>query len=260
MQPGYISYACNKLHWEQAQQLTHALNLPSGGKKRCNFGFELPCDLPGKCRLPLGSTSYTLQVLLQRRGKHDKHFERSLCVKQRIELLDLQPATSSSGSLELCLPRSIYAPGQRVSYQLHTTEPHATCHTRLCQSITYRSIEPALKEKRVRRVLDENSDRTGVLHLPLTVPIMTKLPGEPIEIAYFVEAATTSCSQPLRLPLWVGTVAPPVDVMASLTNGPTLGFVNLGECLTDFDAWLSDVYTSLILCFRVLAYFIPYNH
>ncbi|EDW59564.1 uncharacterized protein [Drosophila virilis] len=228
---GYISYAANKTHLQQTQQLLQKLNLPPGGTQRCSFQFELPHDLPGSCRLPQGATDYTLFVTLQRRGKHDKHFQQRLCIRKRIELVDLQPACNASATLRLSLLRSIFAPGQRVAYQLHATVP-ATCQTRLLQSITYQSQQPVAKSKRVQNVLDESCALAAALHLPLTAPIMTQLPGEPIEIAYYLET-WSSCSEPLRLPLLVGTVAPPVDVIDSPTVGPSLGFVNLALCEND---------------------------
>ncbi|XP_064547756.1 uncharacterized protein LOC135434914 [Drosophila montana] len=230
-EPGHISYVANKLHLQQTQQLLQTLSLPPGGTQRCSFQFELPHDLPGSCRLPLGATDYMLHVTLQRRGKHDKHFAQRLCIRKRIELVDLLPASSASATLRLSLPRSVFAPGQRVAYQLDATVP-ATCRTRLLQSITYQSQQPVAKAKRVLRALDESCALAAALHLPLTAPIMSQLPGEPIEIAYYLEA-WSSCSEPLRLPLLVGTVAPPVDVIASPTDGPSLGFVNLALCEND---------------------------
>lgn len=228
-EPGHICYVANKTHLQQTQQLLQTLNLPPGDTQRCSFQFELPHDLPCSCRLPLGATGYTLHVTLQRRGKHDKHFQQRLCIRKRIELVDLRPACSTSATLRLSLLRSVFAPGQRVAYQLHATVP-ATCQTRLLQSITYQSQQPVAKSKRVQRVLDESCALAAELHLPLTAPIMS-LPGEPMEIAYYLET-WSSCSETLRLPLLVGTVAPPVDVKDSPTVGTSLGFVNLGKCLS----------------------------
>lgn len=262
-EPDYINYTGDKLYLDQTQQLLQGIYLLPRGIKRCIFDFQLPSELPGMCRLPLGRTSYTLQVRLLRYSKHDKIFQKSLCVKQRIELRDLRPATSSSVSLRLHLSRSSYVPGQRIAFEVQPTEP-ATCRTCLCQVITYRSEQPAVKEKRVQRVLDESSDSAGVLHLPLCTPLMTQLQGEPIEISYFVEAGSNLCRQPLRLPLWVGTVAPPIDAPAdartdSRTDSPALGYDNLGKCLPKTDAGPNDVYTTAMLCFRVLAW-IPWDH
>ncbi|EDW14200.1 uncharacterized protein LOC6572633 [Drosophila mojavensis] len=226
-EPDYINYTGDKLYLDQTQQLLQGIYLLPRGIKRCIFDFQLPSELPGMCRLPLGRTSYTLQVRLQRYSKHHKIYQKSLCVKQRIELRDLRPATSSSVSLRLHLSRSSYVPGQRIAFEVQPTEP-ATCRTCLCQVITYRSEHPAVKEKRVQRVLDESSDSAGVLHLPLCTPLMTQLQGEPIEISYFVEAGSNLCRQPLRLPLWVGTVAPPIDAPADArTDSPALGYDNL---------------------------------
>ncbi|EDV92820.1 uncharacterized protein LOC6563270 [Drosophila grimshawi] len=221
-----LKFEGSKTHLLQSQQLLEAVILPPGCTQCCNFEFELPSALPGSCRLPLGSTSYMLQVTLHRRGKHDKCFQQRLCIRNRIEFTDLQPAKCATATLQLSLPRTVYAPGQRVAYQLAATSP-ATCTTRLCQSITYQSQQPSTKAKQVLTVLDESSDLKAALHLPLTAPIMSQLPGELIAIAYYLET-WTSCNEPLRLPLLVGTVAPPVEI-----DFPAHGFVNLALCEND---------------------------
>lgn len=73
---------------------------------------------------------------------------------------------------------------------------------------------------------------------------MTQGSGEPIEVAYFVEAGSNRCRQPLRLPLWVGTVAPPVGDSA---DSLALGYDNLGKCLPIPDAGPNNVYTTAML-------------
>ncbi|KAL7729092.1 hypothetical protein ACLKA6_019915 [Drosophila palustris] len=224
-EPVQLHFGASKTHVEQTQQLAKSLILPPGCMQLGNFAFELPEDVPGSCRLDYGMINYSLQVTLERRSKHAKRFQLRLCIRDRIEFHELTPATIESPTLRLHLPRSVFVPGQRVAYQLQPTIPSSQLSTRLCQCISYESQQPLAKFKKVVRVLNESCYMEDELHLPLTAPIMSRQSGDnPIEIVYYLETHS-DCSQPLRLPLFVGTVAPPVD---HPKNCPSLGFVNFG--------------------------------
>lgn len=220
------------MHIEQTQQLAQSLILPRGVTQLGSFEFQLPDSLPGSCRLPHGSVDYELEVSLERRGKHVKRFQHRLIVRNRIEFCELRPAQSASATCCLRLPRSVYVPGQRVAYQVQSNCMSSDRSiTRLCQCITYVSQQPVPKVKKVQRVLDESCElEDNALHLPLTALATRQMPGEPIEITYYVETLSDA-SEPLRLPLLVGTVAPPVaSSVQQAASCPSLGFVNLGKC------------------------------
>ncbi|XP_034487661.1 uncharacterized protein LOC117791865 [Drosophila innubila] len=223
-EPIQLHYAASKTHVEQTQQLAKSLILPPGCMQLGNFALQLPNNAPGSCRLDYGTTNYSLQLTLERRSKHAKRFQHRLCIRNRIEFHELTPATIQSSTLCLNLPRSVFVPGQRVAYRLEASVPSCQFTTRLCQCISYESQQPVVKCKKVVRVLNESCNMEDSLHLPLTAPIMSRLSGEAIEIAYYLETLS-DCSKPLRLPLFVGTVAPPVD---NPKNCSSLGFVNFG--------------------------------
>lgn len=228
-----IQFEGNKTHIEQTEQLAESLILPQGITQLGSFEFQLPDSLPGSCRLPHGSVDYTLQVSLERRGKCVKRFQHRLIVRNHIEFGELRPAQCESSTCSLRLPRSVFVPGQRVGYQVETTcMSSGPLVTRLCQCITYVSQQPVAKVKKVLRVLDESCELEGALHLPLTAPIARQMQGEPIEITYHLETLSSDATEPLRLPLLVGTVAPPVDssCVQQAASCPSLGFVNLGKC------------------------------
>ncbi|KAH8360144.1 hypothetical protein KR093_011032 [Drosophila rubida] len=227
-EPPRLHFGATKTHIEQTQQLTEALSLPLGSLQLGSFAFQLPHELPGSCRLPHGAITYTLQLTLERRSKQAKRFQQRLVVRRRIELPELRPATAASATLSLSLPRSVFVPGQRVVYRLAKSTASAQLTTRLCQCISYESQQPLAKRKRVVRVLDESRGLEDALHLPLTANIMSAgESGDLITIEYYLETLATCCA-PLRLPLFVGTVAPPGDSPASLSP---LGFVNFGKLL-----------------------------
>lgn len=229
-EPVQIQYGASKTHIEQTQQLAESLILPRGSTQLGSFEFQLPDFVPGSCRLPHGSIDYRLQVSLERRGKCVKCFQHRLIVRNRIELLELRPALSECSAFSLSVPRSVFVPGQRVAYHL---EANCTVQlvTRLLQCITYVSQQPLVKVKKVVRVLDESCELEDALHLPLTAPFMMLMPDELIEISYYLETLSDG-SETLSVPLFVGTVAPPVDSTQLQVNQtcPSLGFVNLGKC------------------------------
>ncbi|KAM8704483.1 hypothetical protein ACLKA7_009003 [Drosophila subpalustris] len=246
-EPVQLHFGASKTHVEQTKQLAESLILPPGCMQLGNFAFELPEDVPGTCRLDYGMINYSLQVTLERRSKHAKRFQLRLCIRDRIEFRELTPATVESPTLRLQLPRSVYVPGQRVAYQLKPTIPSRQFSTRLCQCISYESQKPLAKFKKVVRVLNESCYMEDELHLPLTAPIMSRHLGDPIEIVYYLDTHS-DCSQPLRLPLFVGTVAPPVD---HPKNCASLGFVNFG--LSEKELVCSSINQNQLLshnCFR----------
>lgn len=230
IEPVLIQYGASKTHIEQTHQLADSLILPRGSTPLGCFAFQLPDSVPGSCRLPHGSIDYRLQVSLERRGKCVKCFQHRLIVRNRIELLELRPALSECTAFRLRLPRSVFVPGQRVAYQVQS-KCSGQLVTRLQQCITYVSQQPLVKVKKVVRVLDESSELEDALHLPLTAPFMRQMPAELIEISYYLETLSDG-SDTLCLPLFVGTVVPPVDNMQPPDNQtcPSLGFVNLGKC------------------------------
>ncbi|KAH8420956.1 hypothetical protein KR222_011090 [Zaprionus bogoriensis] len=234
-EPVQLQFGGTTTHVEQRQKLAQSLLVPQGKTHQLGaFEFALPDSVPGSCRLAHGSIDYTLQLTLERRGKHAKCFQQRLIVRNRIELHEVRPAVCETRTLCLRLPRSVFVPGQRVAYQLQPAPgvaqvPGCKLVTRLCQCITYSSPQHLGKHKKVVRVLDDSCEWEGALHLPLTAPIMRQSQGELIEISYYLETLS-DCSEPLRLPLSVGTVAPPVDAVQQPVSCPSLGFVNLGEC------------------------------
>ncbi|XP_062122804.1 uncharacterized protein LOC133836368 [Drosophila sulfurigaster albostrigata] len=234
-EPPQLYFGATKTHIEQTQELAKSLILPPGSLQLGSFTFQLPNEVPGSCRLPHGSISYSLQLTLERRSKQAKRFQHRLVVRNRIEFLEPRPATTESSTLCLSLPRSVFVPGQRVAYQLETSTSSSQLLTRLCQCIRYESHQPVAKFKKVVRILDESSSLEDALHLPLTALIMSQRSGDLIEITYYVETLG-SCSEPLRLPLFVGTVAPPVDTHISLSS---LGFVNFA--LSENEVLLSSI-------------------
>ncbi|KAH8311586.1 hypothetical protein KR044_007079 [Drosophila immigrans] len=221
-EPPQLHYGAAKSLVMQTQQLADSLILPPGSMQLGNFTFQLPNDVPASCHFPHGSISYSLQLTLERRSKQAKRLQHRLIVRKRIELLEPRPASTECSTLCLSLPRSVFVPGQRVAYQLETSNLSTHFSTRLCQSVCYESQQPLPKFKKVVRILDESCCLEDVLHLPLTAPIMSHRSCDLIEIAYYLETFA-SCSEPLRLPLLVGTVAPPVDSHTSLAS---LGCIN----------------------------------
>lgn len=223
-EPALIHYSATKTHVQQTLQLAESMILPLGSVELGNFVFQIPSNVPDSCHLDYGSINYSLQLTLERRSKHAKRFQQRVCIRNRIELLELRPTATESSTVCLSLPRTVFVPGQRVAYQLEASIPSCQFMTRLCQCISYESQKPLAKFKKVVRVLDQSCNMEDSLHLPLTAPIMSRLPGEPIVIVYYLETLS-SCSEPLRLPLLVGTVAPPVNRPTSCNS---LGLVNFG--------------------------------
>ncbi|XP_030374543.1 uncharacterized protein LOC115624093 [Scaptodrosophila lebanonensis] len=227
--PLRLNYTGHKVHIRETQKLAGALVLLPGNTQLGSFQFQLPHTLPATCQLPYGSINYTLQVELERRGKYVKCFKQRLIVRKCVEFRSLRPLQSTTPTLSLQLERSVFVPGQGVAYKLipKRLHSHGYLNIRLCQGITYRSHTPEAKIKRVLRVLDESSEIDGALQLPLTAPIMSDTADQDlIEISYYLEALDDIES--IRLPLCVGTVAPPMetDPLAHVDSQP-LCFVNL---------------------------------
>ncbi|XP_068156468.1 uncharacterized protein [Drosophila tropicalis] len=252
LEPMETFYKASKTLIENTKQLTDAMLLLPGKAHLASYDFQLPQSLPATCRLSHGSTNYILKVNLERQGKHVKSFHHRLIVKKCINFSDLRPQTKETCHLSLKLSRSVFVPGQSVGYELQTELPQPYV-TRLCQSITYESEVPCRKSKNVLTVLAESSEMCGELRLPLTAPIMTTEEKEDreeaIQISYLIETLYTGgdCRQvSLQLPVFVGTIAPPMDSISSqaTTEAMPLCFVNLAlhqsELFTPINQLLAD--------------------
>ncbi|EDW81371.1 uncharacterized protein Dwil_GK11055 [Drosophila willistoni] len=233
LEPLEMFYKSSKTLIEYTQQLTDALLLLPGKSHLASYDFQLPQSLPATCRLSHGSTNYILKVNLERQGKHVKSFHHRLIVKKCINFNDLRPQTKDTCHMSLKMSRSVFVPGQSVGYELQTNLPQPYI-TRLCHSITYQSEVPCRKSKNVITVLDESSEMCGELRLPLTAPIMTageEDQEEAIQISYLIETLYTDrdCRRvSLQLPVYVGTIAPPMDSISSQSaiEAMSLCFVN----------------------------------
>ncbi|KAH8382655.1 hypothetical protein KR009_004650 [Drosophila setifemur] len=220
-----VDYKGKKVHINQKKNLTDGPCLLTGTLELGEFGFHLPENLPSTCRVPLGTVEYTLKVEVERRGKYSKCFEQRLVIKRSLEFSHLGHQFKDSPQLRLTLPRSIFVPGQNVSYEVQSKKRESNTLTRLCQCINYRSQSPEEKTKTVIRTLSHCSDLKNKLRLPLTSPIMTYGcdSKEPINISYYVESVN-HFAPPIKLPLFVATIAPPVESFLELSP---LCFVNL---------------------------------
>nr|XP_016935283.2 uncharacterized protein LOC108013817 [Drosophila suzukii] len=219
-----VDYKGSKVHINQTKRLTDDLRLQSGVFLLGDFEFQLPDNLPATCRLPFGNVEYLLKVVIERRGKYNKCFQQRLVIRKSLEFSDLQPQFKETSNLRLTLPRSVFVPGQSVSYEVTSKDGVLDFLTRLCKRTNYTSQEPSIKTKTVRQVLSECSDLKGDLRLPLTAPIMSHSDQlEPIQISYFIESFN-NCDAPIELPITVATAAPPVF---SPVESSRLCFVNL---------------------------------
>ncbi|ALC47985.1 CG18268 [Drosophila busckii] len=229
--PAGIDYTAQKVHIEQFQKLSGALILQPGWTDLGNFEFTLPNKLPGSCSLPLGSISYALLVKLERVSKPEKIYQQKLCIRKHIEFFELNAGHCESAALRLSLHRSVFVPGQRIIYRLQAKEPARIfqSQTRLCQCISYASQQPVAKINQVVRVLIASTEPTDALRLPRLAPLMSQQLEEPIQISYYLETLS-NCSDPLKIPLYVGSVAPlVVDQQLACTDFTRAGcYVNLG--------------------------------
>ncbi|KAH8337392.1 hypothetical protein KR059_008872 [Drosophila kikkawai] len=231
-----VDYKGRKVHINETNNLVGGLVLPPGPKDLGPFEFQLPESLPATCSVPNGRVEYILKVVIERRSKHSKSFEQRLVVRRSLEFADLKPQIKETSTLSLSLPRSVFVPGQSVGFEVDSRDGVLDILTRLCQSITYHSSVPENRTKTVKKVLAECSSPNGNLRLPLTAPIMSH-PDQfgPIHISYFIEAYNF-VDPPLRLPLFVATVAPPTH--SPSIESSRLCFVNLALSHGD---WLSPI-------------------
>ncbi|XP_002019558.2 arrestin domain-containing protein 17 [Drosophila persimilis] len=222
-EPTKVDYTGSKVHINQVKKLTAGQRLLPGITQLWNFDFELPESLPATCRVGHGSVEYTLKVIIERRSKHFKCFTQRLVIRRSLALTDLQPQMKEESCLRLWLPRSVFVPGQSVVYEVASKDGSAAI-TRLCQCIYYEGQNPERKIKKVIRILSECSEFQAELRLPLTSPIMTdERQPQAIEISYYIETLS-HMKPPLRLPICVGTSAPPA---ISIVESSRLCFVNL---------------------------------
>jgi len=221
-----VDYKGSKVHINQTKRLTEGLRLQPGVFRLGDFDFQLTENLPATCRLPFGNVEYLLKVVIERRGKYNKCFQQRLVIRKSLEFSDLQPQIRETSNVCLTLPRSVFVPGQSVSYEVTSKDGVLDFLTRICKRTNYTSQEPSIKTKTVIQVLSECSDLKGDLRLPLTAPIMSHSDQlEPIQISYFIESFN-NCDAPIELPITVATAAPPVF---SPVESSRLCFVNLGE-------------------------------
>ncbi|KAH8276225.1 hypothetical protein KR026_005806 [Drosophila bipectinata] len=200
----------SKVHINETKKLTSRIELPTGITHLGYFMFFIPQNLPASCRVSLGRVAYTLKLRIDRCGKYSKCFERHLVIKRLVEFSGLKPDFKEDSRFVLSLPRSVFVPGQSISYKVQTKDGVLDSITRLCQCIIYESQSPKVKSKKVTRCLSECRLNTSMLLLPLTVPIMTyEEQTGPISISYYVETLSYG-HQSISLPIYVATAAPPV--------------------------------------------------
>ncbi|KAH8350131.1 hypothetical protein KR067_002687 [Drosophila pandora] len=218
-----VDYTGDRVHINETKKLTNGLILPTGTTNLGYFKFSIPENLPATCRVPLGSVGYTLTLKIDRCGKFRKCFEKRLVIKRQLDFNDLKPDFKESSRFVLTLARSVFVPGQTVTYEVQTKDGVLDSITRLYQCIIYKSQSPKVKSKKVTKCLSECRQDTNKLHLPLTVPIMTyREPTGLISISYYVE--TLSYGDPsISLPIYVVTAAPP---MYSSTEFSCLCYTN----------------------------------
>lgn len=221
-----LDYTGHKVHINETKKLTNGINLPTGTTNLGYFKFSIPENLPATCRVPFGSVGYTLKLKIDRCGKFSKCFEKQLMIKRQVEFSDLKPDFKEASRFVLTLARSVFAPGQSVTYEVQTKDDDLDSITRLYQCITYESQSPKAKSKKVTRCVSECRHDTNKLHLPLTVPIMTyRETTGLISISYYVE--TFSYGDPsISLPIYVATAAPPVY---SSTENSSFCYTNPGK-------------------------------
>ncbi|KAH8264114.1 hypothetical protein KR038_003015 [Drosophila bunnanda] len=234
-----VDYKGSKVHINETKNLVGGLILSPGSKDLESFEFQLPECLPATCSVPNGRVEYILKVVIERRSKHSKCFEQRLVVRRSLEFNDLKPQIKETSTLSLCLPRSVFVPGQMVDYEVESRDGILDILTRLCQSISYQSSVPEKRTKTVTKVLAECSSPNGSLRLPLIAPIMSH-PDQfgPIHISYFIEAYNF-VDPPLRLPLFVATVAPPTQ--SPCIESSRLCFVNLALSHGDWFAPINQL-------------------
>ncbi|KAH8243297.1 hypothetical protein KR032_006387 [Drosophila birchii] len=220
-----VDYKHNTVHINDTKNLVGELIISPGSRDLGLFEFQLPESLPATCSVPHGRVEYILKVVMERRSKHSKSFEQRLVVRKSLEFADLNPQIKETSTLSLSIPRSVFVPGQSVNYIVESSEGILHILTRLWQSITYESSVPERRTKTVSKVLAESYRPKGDLRLPLTAPIMSH-PDQfgPIHIAYYIEAYNF-VDPPLRLTLFVATVAPPTH--SPCIESSRLCFVNL---------------------------------
>lgn len=216
----------SKVHINQTKKLSEVLQLEPGTFRLGDFNFQLPENLPATCSLPFGNVEYVLKVVLERRGTHNKCFQQRLVIRKCVEFGDLKPQYLETANMGLTLPRSVFVPGQSVSYEICSKDGVQDFRIRLCKRISYTSQQPSVKTKAVTQVLSESSELNGNLRLPLTAPIMSHSDQlDPIQISYYIETFN-SLNAPIKVPIFVATVAPPVN---SHTESSRLCFVNMGK-------------------------------
>ncbi|EDW96335.1 uncharacterized protein Dyak_GE25768 [Drosophila yakuba] len=244
-----VDYNGSMVHISQTKKLTEALRLEPGTFRLGDFKFQFPEHLPATCRLPFGNVEYTLKVVLERGGKHNKSFHQRLAIRKSLEFDDLKPQYMETSNMALTLPRSVFVPGQSVSYEIHSKDGVQDFLTRLCKKISYTSQHPKAKTKTVTQVLAESPELNGNLRLPLIAPIMSHSDQmEPIQISYYIETSNF-LNAPIKLPIFVATVAPPVYsslessqhcfVNMALSHSELLGPVNqflAHSCSREIDA------------------------
>ncbi|XP_001979222.3 uncharacterized protein LOC6553228 [Drosophila erecta] len=235
-----VDYSGSKVHVNQTKRLTEAIRLQPGTFPLGDFEFQLPENLPASCRLPFGSVDYVLKVVLERRGTHNKCFQQRLVVRRCLEFGDLKPQYLETSNVALALPRSVFVPGQSVSYEIYAKDAVQDFLTRLCSQISYTSQRPNAKTKTRTQVLAESSELSGSLRLPLTAPIMSASDQlEHIQISYYIETFNFP-NAPIKLPIFVATAAPPVN---SSLEASELCFVNMalshGELLRPVNQFLA---------------------
>ncbi|KAH8336485.1 hypothetical protein KR074_000602 [Drosophila pseudoananassae] len=213
-----MDYTGFKVHINETKRLTNGLELPTGITHLGYFKFFIPQNLPATCRVSLGRVAYTLKLRIDRCGKYSKCFQRHLVIKRLVEFSDLKPDFKEDCRFILTLPRRVFVPGQSISYKVQTKDGVLDSITRLCQCIIYESQSPKVKSKKVTRCLSESGLNTSVLHLPLTVPIMTNdEPTGPIIISYYVETLSYG-HRSISLPIYVATAAPPVHSSTEISS------------------------------------------
>ncbi|KAH8281107.1 hypothetical protein KR054_011101 [Drosophila jambulina] len=234
-----LDYKGGKVHINETKNLMGGQILQPGSKDLGSFVFQLPESLPATCSVPYGRVEYILRVVMERRSKHSKCFEQRLVVRRSLEFTDLKPQFKDTSMLSLSLPRSVFVPGQNVDYKVESRDGILEILTRLCQSISYQSSVPEKITKTVTKVLAESSASNGNLRLPLTAPIMSH-PDQfgPIHISYYIEAYNF-VDPPVRLPLFVATVAPPTH--SACIESSRLCFVNLALSHGDWFAPINQL-------------------
>ncbi|XP_017119916.1 arrestin domain-containing protein 1 [Drosophila elegans] len=225
-----VDYKGTKVHISQTKKLTSGLRLQPGIFQLGDFKFQLPENLPATCSLPFGKVEYMLKAVFERRGKHNKCFQQRLVIRNSLEFNDLKPQIAETSNISLSLSRSVFVPGQNVSYETNSKDGSSKLLTRLCKKISYTCQKPSAKTKTVVQVLSESLDLINQLRLPLTAPIMSH-PDllEPIQISYYIETLNY-LDPPLRLPIFVVTAAP---LMYSPMESSRLCFVNMALSQSD---------------------------